>query len=496
MSSNDDQPQTGNDRPMVSMLLAEEIASMLEQKRTHEARRSLVEMLPPEIADLLIELDPAHRAVAFRLLPRELSAEVYTNLPHDLQQALQEELTNEQLAQMFNEMEPDDRAELFDEMPGQLVKQLLSMMRPEERRSTQVILGYPAESVGRLMTPHYLSVQPDWSVQQTLEYIRSHGDDAESLHVLYVLDDQQRLLDEIRIRSVLLASPDATIESLMDSNVVALNARDDREEAVRVMERYDLSVLPVVDRDNIMVGIVTFDDVADVAVEETTEDIHKTGALAPLDMSYTDTSIAALVRKRVGWLVLLVGVAIVSSGVIGRYEETLEAMIVLAFFIPLLIDSGGNAGSQSATIMVRAIATGDVHLKQWLATIGKEMFVGALLGTAMGLASAALGWFRGGWEIGVIVGLAMICIVIVSNLIGTLTPFVLTRLRLDPATASSPLITTVADIAGLLIYFGIATWLIGVFDLVGVAPDEAAESAESAAEAAHALGPMAFMWLG
>ncbi|TVQ54367.1 MAG: magnesium transporter [Phycisphaerales bacterium] len=489
------------------MLLAAEIAELLDKRRTVEARDSLVDMHPAEIAELLVELESQQRAMAFRILPRDIAAEVFTELSSDLQEQLTEELTNEQLAQMFNEMEPDDRAELFDEMPGQLVTQLLSMMRPEERRSTQVILNYPPDSVGRLMTPEFISLRPEWTVEQAFEHIRTRGEEAETVHVLFVVDDRGRLIDDILIRELLLANPSATVESIMDDSAIWLNARDDREEAVRMMERYDVSVLPVVDRDHVLVGIVTFDDVADVAEEETTEDIHKGGAVAPLDMSYGETSILTLVKKRAGWLLLLVAVAILSSEVIGQFEETLEAVLVLAFFIPLLIDSGGNAGSQSATIMVRAIATGDVHLKQWLGTLGKEVFVGLLLGGLMGIASALLGLWRGGWEIGLIVGLSMVSIVVIANLIGTLTPFVLSRMRLDPATASSPLITTVADVTGLLIYFSIATGIIAMLDFTVdpeeteeenaielVVPDEA--GADRSPVGGTTAGPLTIDWMG
>lgn len=460
---------SSNDKPQMGVLLAPDIEEMLESKRTREVRAALKELRMPEVVDILVELKPAHRAIAFRLLPRDLAADVFTELPSDQQAQLQDDLTNEQLAQMFNEMDPDDRADLFDEMPGQLAAQLLAMMRPEERRSTQIILGYPPESIGRLMTPEYLSLRPEWTVAEALDHIRKHGAEAETLHILYVTDHRRRLLDEIRIREILQVETDTKISDLMDDSAVALNAHDDREEAVRMMERYDMSVLPVVDRDNVLVGIVTFDDVADVAEEEVTEDIQKAAAMSPLEASYSETTILGLVQKRAPWLIALVGINLVSSGVIAAYEDTLETLIVLAFFIPLLIDSGGNTGSQAATLMVRAIATGDLKLRQWLQTIGKELTVGVLLGIAMGIASGVLGVFRGGWEIGIIVGLSMVCIVLAANLIGAVLPFILTRVKLDPAVASAPLITSIADITGLLIYFGIATWMLGVLDVASAA---------------------------
>jgi magnesium transporter len=456
-----------NDKPKMGVLLAPEIENMLNAKRTREVRAALNDLQLPEIVDILVELDSRHRAIAFRLLPRDVAADAYTELPSDQQLQLQDDLSNEQLAQMFNEMDPDDRADLFDEMPGQLAAQLLGMMRPEERRSTQIILGYPPESIGRLMTPEYLALNPEWTVKESLDHIRRRGRDAETVHILYVVGERGRLLDEIRIRELLLVEPETKISDLMDDSAVALNAHDDREEAVRMMERYDMSVLPVVDRDNVLVGIVTFDDVADVAEVEVTEDIHKGSAVAPLVMGYHETSVASLVKKRAGWLVLLVFINLFSAMVIENYEATLETMIALAFFIPLLIDSGGNTGSQSATIMVRAIATGDVKLRQWASTLGKEVLVGIALGLCVGTAALLLGFFRFGWEIGLIVSVSMVCIILTANLIGTLMPFVLSKLRLDPATASAPLITSIADITGLLIYFGIATYVLNLLEISG-----------------------------
>ncbi|MGG7056009.1 magnesium transporter [Nitrosomonas sp. ANs5] len=463
--------QSYSERPDPSLLLAPKISQMLEQRHTHEARATLAELAMPEIVDLLVAIEPQHRAIAFRLLAREMAADAFTELPAQIQQRLMDELTNEQLAQLFNEMDPDDRAELFDEMPGQLVTQLLAMMRPEERRSTRAILGYPADSVGRLMTPEFLALKPDWTIQQGLDHIRQHGRDAETVDILYVVDKHGRLLDDIRIRELLLTDLATKIESLMDNSAVWLDAHDDREAAVRVMDRYDISVLPVVDRDHVLVGIVTFDDIADVAEEETTEDIHKGAAVAPLEMSYGETSASALFRKRIPWLLVLVFINLGSSSVIEFFEETLQSMIALAFFIPLLIDTGGNTGSQSATIMVRAIATGDLELKQWLRTVGKELSVGITLGVAMGVAGGMLGLIRSGWELGLIVGLSMVCIVITTNLVGASLPFILSKLHIDPAVASSPLITSIADITGLIIYFMFANWLIGSLP-TGTALDE------------------------
>lgn len=458
---------SSGEKPMMSVLLAPDIGEMLDERRTHEVRAALGNLHVPEIADLLEELAPHHRAVAFRLLPRDVAADVFTELPGEQQTQLLSDLTNEQLALMFNEMDPDDRAELFDEMPGRLAVQLLNMMRPEERRATQVILGYPPESVGRLMTPEYLTLRPEWTVQQALDHIRRHGRDAETVHILYLIDDRGRLLDDVRIRALLLAETDATIESLMDHSAVSLNARDDREEAVRVMERYDVSTLPVVDRDNVLVGIVTFDDVADVAVEETTEDIQKSAAVAPLQEPYLDTTLRTMFTKRAGWLAVLFLGQMLTATAMETFEGQLEAVIVLAIFIPLIISSGGNSGSQATSLIIRAMAVGEVELRDWAHVMRREILVGISLGVflaAIGLVRIAgwqwLGWYDYGSQyllVALTVAITLVGVVSWGSLVGSMLPFALRRLGLDPATSSAPFVATLVDVTGLMIYFSAAT---------------------------------------
>ncbi len=456
-----DQETTNN--PKYGVLLAPEIEEMLRNKQTRDARATLKELQTPEIVDILVELDPAYRAIAFRLLPRDVAADAFTELPSDQQAQLQDELTNEQLAQMFNEMDPDDRAELFDEMPGQLAAQLLAMMRPEERRSTQIILGYPPESVGRLMTPEYLSLRPEWTVTEALEHIRKEGEDAETVHILYVTDDRRRLLDEIRIRELLLVDPQTKISDLMDDSAVSLNARDDREEAVRMMERYDLSVLPVVDRDNVLVGIVTFDDVADVAEVENTEDFHKAAAVAPLTAPYMEASIVTVFRARGGWLAILFFGQLLTATAMERFETQLEALITLAIFIPLIISSGGNSGSQATSLIIRAMAVGEVTLRDWWRVMRREALVGLMLGVFLAIIGLFrvtlwqwLGFFDYGADyvlIALTVAVALVGVVSWGSLVGSMLPFLLRRVGFDPATSSAPFVATFVDVTGLLIYF-------------------------------------------
>jgi len=312
------------------------------------------------------------------------------------------------------------------------------------------------------MTPDYLAVRPHWTIGQALDHIRKMGRQSETINMIYVTDPAWKLLDALELPLFILSDPELKVSDIMDDTFVSVSAFDDREEAVQVVQKYDKTVLPVVDSEGILLGIVTVDDLLDVAEEEATEDFHKTAAVAPLRTSYRETSIFSLFSKRISWLVVLVFVNLISSGIIEAYEQVLASAIALSFFIPLLIGSGGNTGAQSATLMVRAIATGDLQLNQWFRAAGKEILVGIALGIAMGLTSWVLGFYRGGAEIGIVVGLSMVAIVLAANIIGTILPFLLTRFNIDPAVASSPLVTTIVDAVGLLIYFSIASMVIGM----------------------------------
>ena len=419
------------------------------------------ELIAPELVDVLHELDTADRVLFFRALPKHVAAEVFASLEGDTRDHLLRELTDAEARRLLADLNPDDRTYLLQELPGRVTQRLLNLLDPADVAEARELLGYPEESVGRLMTPDYLALKPDWTVARALEHIRRRGRESETANVIYVVDPGWRLLDDMPIRRLVLAEPTQRVEEIMDHTFVSLSATEDREEAVRTMRRYDRVALPVVDSGGVLVGIVTVDDVFDVAEEETTEDFHRTGAMLPLRTSYWEATKFVLYRARIGWLAALVLVNLVSSGVIAAYEEVLEAVVALAFFIPLIIDTGGNAGSQSATMMIRAISTGDVGLKQWFRAFTKELVIGIAIGLTLGVLGMFLGFFRGGFEIGIVVLLTMVTMLVLTNLVGVVLPFILTRLKLDPAIASGPLITSIADAVGLIIYFSIAVWILG-----------------------------------
>jgi magnesium transporter len=421
-----------------------------------------VSLAAPEVTELLLDLDPKERVLLFRALPGELAAAVFARLRPATRDRLVLELTDSETARLLADLQPDDRTSLLGELPGQVTQRLLNLVPSEERAVTLELLGYPEDSVGRLMTPYYLAVRPAWTIERALEHVRERGREDEMSNMVFVVDGEWRLLDDLPLQRLVLAAPDRLVRDVMDEQHVRLDPNTDREEAVLMMRRYDRVALPVVDASGVLIGAVTVDDVMGVAEEEATEDFYRSSAITPAREGYWESTIAWLYRRRIGWLVGLVLVNLVSSGVIAAYEEMLMSYVALAFFIPLLIDTGGNAGSQSATIMIRAISLGEVRANQWWRAFLKEAALGLMIGVTLGLLGLVLGLFRGGFAIGLIVMITMILMLLLTNLLGVLLPFVLMRFGRDPAVASGPLITSVADAIGLLVYFWVAALVLGL----------------------------------
>lgn len=437
-------------------MLKSEVEELLAGRKWAEVRERLVEIPEPDISDTLERLGERDRIVLLRLLPREMLSEVFSYLSDRTQTDLLRALTEEETRLILAGLSPDDRTEFLQELPGQAIQKILNLLTPEDRRETLQLLGYPEESVGRLMTPDYVAVRPEWTVDEALAHVRLKGKDSETINVVYVTDARWKIAGVLGLRRLILVPPSERIGDVMEESVVRISAFEDREKAVQLISRYDITVLPVVDASEILLGIVTIDDLFDVAEEEATEDFQKSAAVNPLRASYRESSVLSLYGKRVTWLASLLGISIVTTGILASQAETLNSAIALAFFIPLLIGTGGNTGNQSATLMIRALATGDIRERQWLGALLREVAIGSLLGVTMGLASWLLGFFKGDARIALIVSLAMIAVVIASSLLGVILPVILQRLRIDPAVASNPLIASVMDILGLLIYFSVA----------------------------------------
>ncbi len=416
----------------------------------------------PEIADLLIDLDKPHQILVYRALPRKRAADMFAYLEPDDQDRLLAALTDSDTRALLADISPDDRTEMLEELPATVTRRLMQLLSPEDLAEARKLLGYPEESVGRLMTPDYIRLRAEWTVEVALAHMRKYGRDSEIFNILYVTDRDGKLLDIVRLRRLIMAEPGTVIRDMLNYSCVSISAFDDREVAVEQISRYDINALPVVDSDGVLVGIVTVDDIMDVAEEEATEDIQKGVAVAPLESKYSAAPPAQLFKKRIGWLLVLIFVNLISAGVISKYQGFIMQFITLALFMPLVIASGGNCGSQSATLMVRAIATGDLEVSDWLGAVGKEIFVGVLLGLAMALMGGCVSLISGhDPRIAFVVGLSMISVVFVANTFGAVLPFLLDRFKVDPAAASTPLITSLMDVLGLIVYFSIAVAVLG-----------------------------------
>lgn len=398
----------------------------------------------------------------YRTLPRERAADVFAYFNPEDQDQILAALTDADTRLLLANLSPDDRTAMLEELPAKVTRRLMQLLSPADLVEARQLLGYPEQSVGRLMTPDYIRIRAEWTCEQALAHIRKYGRDSEIFNILYVTDGSGKLVDIVRMRRLIMTTPNVLIQDMLNYSCASISAYDDREVAVEMIQRYDVNALPVVDSQGVLLGIVTVDDIFDVAEKEATEDIQKGAAVAPLETRYSVASPTQLFRKRIGWLLVLIFVNLISANVIARYEAYVMEFITLALFMPLVIASGGNCGAQSATLMVRAIATGDLEFSNWLMAVGKELVVGSLLATVMALIAAGVGWLYGGdGQIALIVGVSMIVIVFVANGFGALLPFVLSRLNVDPAAASSPLITSIMDVLGLMIYFSIAVTVLG-----------------------------------
>jgi magnesium transporter len=423
---------------------------------------------PADLASLIISLPVEDQVIVFRILPRGLAADVFEYLNLAAQELLLKTMAQNDVAALLNDMAPDDRTHLLDELPA-AVTQMLSLLTPEERIIAISLLGYPEDSIGRLMTPDYVSVRQNWTVEQVLAHIRSHGQDSETLSTIYVVDEEGVLIDCLGIRNILLASPATRVSDLMDHRVVALKASDDQETAISIFRREDCTALPVTDSLGILIGIVTVDDVLDVAEAEATEDIQKIGGVEALDEPFLQIPLARLIRKRANWLVILFFGELLTATAMGFFEKEIERAVVLALFVPLIISSGGNSGSQASTLVIRAMALDEIRVRDWWRVMRREVLAGLALGSILGaigflriaLWSAFFNVYGDHWFwVALTVGLALIGVVLWGTLAGSMLPFVMRRLGFDPATSSAPFVATLVDVTGLLIYFGIAVVLL------------------------------------
>lgn len=447
---------------------AEEILTLLKDKKWFEIKNILSSWHPSDIADLFAQIEPQEAIIILRTLPKDKQADIFAELDTDLQSWLLKNMTNEYVKSIINDLDPDDRTELFEELNPKLTKRLINLLDPEERKEALQLLGYPENSVGRLMTPDYVALKPYWTIGKAMDHIKEYGSDAETINMVYVVDDEWILLDDIPIRRLVLADMDKTVEAIMDHHFISIEVTADQEDAIKLFEKYNLTALPVTDQEGHLLGIITVDDIIDTLREEQTEDFTKFSAIEPetVGLEYItrikDVPLRKIYRSRIAWLLFLLIMDMITGGIIQGFENTIAKYVVLVTFLPVLVDTAGNAGSQAATLLIRALALGTVKMRDWIVILGRELLVSAALGITMGLGISFMGVIRGkSWHIAEVVVIAMIVNVIVGSLVGVILPFIFTKLKKDPATASTPLITTLADIIGTAIYLGIATMMLG-----------------------------------
>jgi len=454
---------------MSTAALPSAVEEALHARNFVRLRDLLDNWTPPDVADLIKALPAEDQAVVFRILPRKLAAESFTYLTSGQQEKLLKAMAQDEVAALLNHMPDDDRTLLLEEMPAAATKQMLELLTPEERADAVKLLGYPEGSIGRLMTAHYVAVREDWTIQYVLDYIREHGQDSETLSMIYVIDNQGVLIDDIRIRTLLLAPLTAKVASVMDYRYVALKAADSQQSAVQVFREQDLKALPVTDTAGVLIGIVTIDDVLDVAEAQATKEIQKIGGSEAFDEPYMQIAFWRMVRKRGGWLVILFLGEMLTATAMGFFESEIERAVVLALFVPLVISSGGNSGSQASTLVIRALALGEVRLRDWWRVMRREIFSGLALGSILGLIgflrisiwSAFSDIYGPHWLlVALTVGFALIGIVLWGTLSGSMLPFLLRRAGFDPAASSAPFVATLVDVTGLVIYFSVAALLL------------------------------------
>jgi magnesium transporter len=442
--------------------MPDDIERLIEAGDLEAIQQQLATTHPADIADLLNEVSPENSFIIFEMLSIEVGSEVLDETDSLVRQELVEKVDDERLADLLDELPVDDAAEFLEDLPDEISDRLIELMEPEEAEEVRELLAYEDETAGRLMSTEIAKLRRHWTVTEALDYLRNL-EDAETLHYLYVVDRNGRLIGVVPLRALILGKPEATIESIMVSDIAAVRVTADQEELADMVARYDYVAIPIVDHNGILLGVVTVDDVVDIFEEEVTEDIQRLGGSEPLDQPYFTASLLQVVRKRIGWLLLLFVAATLTGTVLRFFEEELLLVVALSFFVPLITGTGGNAGSQTVATIIRALTLGEVRLanigQAWL----REVSAGMLLGVAMagvGFARAML-WHTG-VDVALVVTLTLPLVVIWATTIATLVPIIANHFDIDPTVISGPMISTIVDTTGLLIYFLLAKLLLGI----------------------------------
>ncbi len=454
-------------RQELTELVRSQLQALLEQDNFRGAKALLVPVQPADIAEAIGGLPEPMQAIAFRLIAKNEAIEVYEYLDSSVQQALIEEFKRQDLIDIVDKMSPDDRVRLFDELPAKIVRRLLEQLSLQERQATALLLGYEAQTAGRIMTPEYVALKESWTVARTLEHIRAQAELSETVYYLFVTNLARQLTGILSLRQLVIGQAEQTIGDIMTREVVSVQTSTDQEEVARIIQRYDFLAVPVVDTENRLVGIITVDDVIDILEAEATEDIYTLGGVQSGGDNYFQSNLLDVARKRVVWLSVLLLTNTVTASVIRFQKDILQSVVILAAFIPLLIGTGGNVGAQSSTVVIRGLNTDELKMKDAFQVIRREAIAGAFLGLMLGVVVTAGAYFMQGSDpnalpVAITVGVSLVCISILASSAGAGLPFLFQSLGLDPALMSAPFITTIVDVLGVLIYLNLARRVLGM----------------------------------
>ena len=433
----------------------EEIIEMLEQNKLAELKEILIKENPIDVADVFEEFPKEKDLIIFKLLPKDFSSEVFSYLSPEKQQEVIENITDEEIKFIMEDMYLDDTVDFIEEMPANIVDKILKNTSNDKRKLINQMLKYPENSAGSVMTVEYVSFKDSYTVKQAIDYYRKVAIDKEETDICFVTDSKKKLVGIISLKNLILSNDESYIKDEMDTNFVSVLTKDDQEEIASLFRKYDLTTMPVVDHEDRLVGVITVDDIVDVIDQENTEDIQKMAAMNPSDEEYLKESVISLAKHRIIWLLVLMISATFTGMVIKRYEEVLQSAVYLAVFIPMLMDTGGNAGSQSATLVIRGIALEEIEFSDIFKVIWKEFRVSVLVGFILsGINFLRIYYFtKSGLETSLVVAISMFLTVIMAKVIGGVLPLIAKSLKIDPAIMASPLITTIVDTAALIIYF-------------------------------------------
>ena len=453
-----------NEMELKHEALLESWKELLEGKRLRDLKLQLSESNEVDVAEFMKELDPEKTILVFRMLPKEVASDVFANLEIEDQQTVISAITDREVSELLEDLYVDDAVDMLEEMPANMVMRVLKNARPDTRKVINQFLNYPENSVGSIMTAEYIALKKGMTVQQAIAFIRASGEDSESIYTCYVTDAHRVLEGVVTLRELLMAGDDRLVEDLMSTDVITAWTTEDQEEAVQRVMKYDFISLPVVDKEGRLVGIVTVDDVMDVMEEEATEDIEKMAAILPTDKPYFQTGVVETWKHRIPWLLLLMVSATFTGTILGVFEEALAANAALTLFIPMLMDTGGNSGGQASVTLIRAMSLGDVEFHDLLRVIWKELRVAVLCAATLGVVVYGKVIFidRKGGMVALVVALSIFLTIVIAKLVGCTLPMLAKRMGFDPAVMASPFITTVVDALSLLIYFAVATQLLGL----------------------------------